>query len=77
MERGYKGMALPNDDPSHQTDAEVLTSRVPYWRFGTLLVIILIAFWHLGLALILATVAIIWMSSGEIDLAESSGQDLR
>lgn len=70
-------MALLNDESSHEADAKVPTSRVRYWRFGVILTIILIAFWHVGFALILATLAIVWLSSGEIDLAESSGQDPR
>jgi hypothetical protein len=70
-------MALPNDDSSHKTDAKVPTSRVLYWRVGVILAIVLIAFWQVGLALILATIAIVWFSSGKIDLAEGSGHDPR
>ncbi len=70
-------MTFLNDESSHQTGAKVSTSLVLYWRYGVILAIILIGFWHLGLALILATIAIVWLSSGEIDLAEGSGQDQR
>lgn len=70
-------MALPVEDPLHQLDVKVPTSRVLYWRIGVFLAIVLIGFWHLGLALVLATVAMVWSTSGEIDLAESAGHDPR